>query len=576
MVNMRMPRSARRPRLLGCTALAVAAGMFLSTPAVAADAPVSRVEVPKRSASALPQLDLPTPSAPRVRNAIKAGNAADPDFDADGDGTSDILLRGWDGYTYAWLSSTGELSDYTIDGDYADPMPKDILTPGNLDATPEPEVLTLTPTGTLSMYHSNGSYGTGVRVWHGTGWQMFNKVITPGDVTGDGRPDLLARTYDGELYLYEGTGNDSSPFRARVLVGGGWSMFDQLVGMGDMNGDGIGDVVGRTPAGDLYFYAGLGSTTAPLAPRVKLGSGWNTYNQIVAAHDADGDGLADLLGRTASGDLYYYRANGSGNFLARQLSGSGFEFVDLFAGSGAVPRFGKDSLFGRDSKGTLFWYGVMNNGQFTPREQASATGGFAGADLALASSLDTDSYADLVELYDGVLYNSATGLSMASGWSKYTLFLGPGDLNGDGKGDLLARDGSGYLYLVPGSGDGLSLASPVKIGGGWNAYDLLVGAGDFSGDGRTDIVARTPSGTLYLYRGTGKASAPFAARVELGQGWQQYSTMASPGDLDGDNRADLVAADSSGVLWRYSSYANGQFKARVKLGSGWNTYTDLY
>jgi hypothetical protein len=165
---------------------------------------------------------------------------------------------------------------------------------------------------------------------------------------------------------------------------------------------------------------------------------------------------------------------------------------------------------------------------------------------------------------------------MASGWSKYTLFLGPGDLNGDGKGDLLARDGSGYLYLVPGSGDGLSLASPVKIGGGWNAYDLLVGAGDFSGDGRTDIVARTPSGTLYLYRGTGKASAPFAARVELGQGWQQYSTMASPGDLDGDNRADLVAADSSGVLWRYSSYANGQFKARVKLGSGWNTYTDLY
>ena len=48
MVNIRMPRTARRPRLLGCTALAVAAGMFLSTPALAADAPVPRVEVPKR------------------------------------------------------------------------------------------------------------------------------------------------------------------------------------------------------------------------------------------------------------------------------------------------------------------------------------------------------------------------------------------------------------------------------------------------------------------------------------------------------------------------------------------------
>ncbi|MBC2869693.1 VCBS repeat-containing protein [Streptomyces mexicanus] len=550
--------------------------MFLSTPALAAgtsDDPSPRVKAPSRT-SALPKLERPKPqSGLRARTALRA---AGPQFDVDGDGIDDMLSRDMDGTVLVEASTIHDFTPYQIYGDDYEETSKDILTPGNLDGSGGPEVLTLSATGTLALYQSWGVDGTGPATWSGKGWQIYNKVVTPGDVTGDGKPDLLARTYGGDLYLYQGTGSVSTPFRARVLVGGGWSMFDQLVGMADMNGDGIGDVVARTPAGDLYFYAGKGSTTSPLAARVKIGGGWTTYNQIVAAYDWDGDGLSDLFGRTASGDLYLYLANGTGGFVPRQKLGTGWNGADLFAGSGAVPRFGKTDMIGRDSAGTLYWYGALNNGLFAGRQKISDTGGFAGARLAFASSLDKDTYADLVELYDGRLYNSATGLSMSSGWGKYNLFLGPGDLNDDGKGDLLARDGSGNLYLFRGKGDGASLASPLKIGGGWNAYNALVGAGDFTGDGRADIVARTPSGTLYLYRGTGNSSAPFAGRVTIGNGWQQYSKLASPGDMDGDNRADLVATDSGGTLYRYSSYGSGKFKARVKVGGGWNTYKNLY
>lgn len=81
---------------------------------------------------------------------------------------------------------------------------------------------------------------------------------------------------------------------------------------------------------------------------------------------------------------------------------------------------------------------------------------------------------------------------------------------------------------------------------------------------------------LYLYRGTGVSTSPFAGKVDLGSGWQQYNKLASPGDIDGDGRADLLAANSGGDLYRYTSYTDGRFKARVKLGTGWNTYRNLY
>ncbi|WP_018569579.1 FG-GAP repeat domain-containing protein [Streptomyces sp. PsTaAH-124] len=550
--------------------------MFLSTPALAADKPSQDVSIPAPKAKT-PKGDRPQ-ADPRARSLRAGTKAVAASLDLDGDKIGDNLVRLDDGTVLAWLSSTNDFTPYTIDTATPDEKQKDIITPGNLDGSGGDEVLTLSTTGTLSLYQSNGADGTGPALWSGQGWQIYNKVFAPGDVTGDGKPDLLARTYSGDLYLYQGTGSDSSPFRARVLVGSGWSMFDQLVGVGDMNKDGIGDVVARTPSGDLYFYAGKGSATAPLATRTKIGSGWNTYNQIIAAGDWNGDGLGDLLGRTASGDLYSYYADGSGNFAARQKNGSGFEPVDLFAGSGANPYWGKSSLIGLDNAGTLFWYGAQHNGQFSARSQISDTGGWAGAQIGYASSLDPDGYADLLESYSGTLYNYGAGAddALATGWSNYKLFIGPGDLNDDGKGDLLARDGSGNLYLFRGNGTGASVASPIKIGGGWNAYDKIVGAGDLTGDGRADVLARTPSGTLYLYRGTGNSTSPFAAKVKIGDGWQQYNKLASPGDLDGDNNADLVAVNAKGELYRYGSTGQGQFKARVKLGTGWNTYKNLY
>ncbi|MFI1091881.1 FG-GAP repeat domain-containing protein [Streptomyces sp. NPDC020917] len=98
-----------------------------------------------------------------------------------------------------------------------------------------------------------------------------------------------------------------------------------------------------------------------------------------------------------------------------------------------------------------------------------------------------------------------------------------------------------------------------------------------TGDGRADLVARDGSGVLWLYRGTGSAAAPFAARVRIGGGWNMFSALAGTGDVTGDGRADLVARDASGVLWLYhgTGSAAAPFAARVRIGAGWNTYNAL-
>ncbi|MEV6013195.1 hypothetical protein AB0M29_41335 [Streptomyces sp. NPDC051976] len=44
-------------------------------------------------------------------------------------------------------------------------------------------------------------------------------------------------------------------------------------------------LLGRDITGRLWQYTGTGTTTAPLGPRALIGSGWNTYNQLVVPGD---------------------------------------------------------------------------------------------------------------------------------------------------------------------------------------------------------------------------------------------------------------------------------------------------
>ncbi|MER5962356.1 FG-GAP-like repeat-containing protein [Streptomyces sp. NPDC002057] len=149
---------------------------------------------------------------------------------------------------------------------------------------------------------------------------------------------------------------------------------------------------------------------------------------------------------------------------------------------------------------------------------------------------------------------------------------GFGDLNRDRKADVLVRDLVGRLWFLPGDGSGRLVGT-----GGWNSLDALVRHGDFTGDGREDVLAREPStGRLYLYPGTGTGG--LGARKLLGSGgWNGMSRIAAVGDLSRDGRADLLTVEkSTGKLWLYPGSGSGGLKARKLIGSGgWNAMNAL-
>ncbi|WP_426623255.1 GH25 family lysozyme [Leifsonia sp. McL0607] len=484
--------------------------------------------------------------------------------DLNGDGKPDLLARRPDGtlWFYAGTGSSAGAATYAVGVQIASGwgIYDEMIAAGDVNGDGKPDIIARKTNGTTVFFPGTGvisgaSTGFGTAIVLSSGWDAFTDVIAAGDINGDHIADLLGRKPDGTLWLYAGNGHvdgTSTGYNPGVQVGSAWNQFSQVLGIGDLDKDGWSDLIGFRPDGSLWLYRGSASG---IQPGVRVSApGLGASDLLIAAGDANGDGRPDLLSRTSAGALLYYAGGlyAQPAFGSPQTVGSGWSIFNRVIGAGDLSGDGAPDIVSTDTAGNLWLY------------QGNGSSG-------------------------GVNRSYKAGVRVGWGWTNFTTILGGVDMNGDGRSDLVAVRNDGSLWLYPGTGT-VNAAVPstfsggIRIGAsGWGGFTKIA-AGDFNGDGTTDILATAANGTLYFYAGvrqTASATAWLQPGVVVGSGWDGFSSFVSTGDANGDGRADIVAVRPDGTLWLYAG--NGKTGASgasglsnpVVIGSGWTVFRTI-
>lgn len=66
-----------------------------------------------------------------------------------------------------------------------------------------------------------------------------------------------------------------------------------------------------------------------------------------------------------------------------------------------------------------------------------------------------------------------------------------------------------------------------------------------------------------LWRYYGQSTGTVTPRVQIASGWgTNYTAVVGMGDITGDGRTDIVARDTTGKFFRHSSTGTGTLEAR--------------
>lgn len=247
---------------------------------------------------------------------------------------------------------------------------------------------------------------------------------------------------------------------------------------------------------------------------------------------------ADVIGRNAtSGDLVLYKGDGLGGFVGSARIGTGWSNLDTVFSPGDFTGNHTSDIVGRArSTNDLLLY------------EGNGLGGFSGSPRVIGTS-----------------------------WGNFDLVFSGGNFDGRGGPDILARHATNHdLYLYSGNGFGGFYGPPTVIGTGWGNFDTIFSPGDFTGDGRADLFARhTSTRDLYLYRGNG--SGGFTGSPTIFNNWGNFDAIFSPGDFNGDGKSDVPARSTANQdLYLYKGNGSGAFSGSALAGSNWAAFDLLF
>lgn len=408
-------------------------------------------------------------------------------------------------------------------------------------------------------------------------------TITSSDFDLDGDMDVAVGCHEcmGAPYFAVLLGNGDGTFS----IGGEYPLDSRLgttfpghIQAGDFDEDGFPDIAFAIPiSSGVVIYLGNGDGSFDYS-----GGLITTYAPWeLLVEDIDSDGHLDVV----TGNLFTFSVS---RFLGRGDGTFGTERLDLVW---AIPWTMDGADFDLDGDQDImvasflpFFYPpdiptpvsfLKNNGHGN-----FSWSGFRGLpnspmDL-VAADINGDEIPDMVigewPIYDPILPETSgvsIQLGLGDGQFKYwrsipfpAFALGTGDLDGDGREDILSACDGVRIHLNRGDGD-FPLPLEVKLSG--ELQDMALA--DIDGDGVAEALVIVKkhllSTELVVLKGTGTGA--FEAMAEYGLGLSAISLCAS--DLDGDGDVDVVVGEEiTETLRIFINTGQGSFD---KPGTRW-------
>ncbi len=359
---------------------------------------------------------------------------------------------------FGWsLASLGDVDDDGV-GDYA------IGQPGAFSGSESPDP---------SVHIISGATGDSIVVLSAPADVVGfgTTLLGLGDVNGDGTPDLAVGgstwaggpVADGAVLIYSG-----ADWSALEQIGGfGEDLGREIWDAGDLDGDGVKDFIS---AGNRVFSGADGSLLVTIATGSITGS--TDSGRIVPVTDLDHDGQHDFIANISIGE-------GSALVAFSGADGSSIAVVATF-----------DTLFGS----------IANIGD-------RDGDGFDEVALSISNSIQVRSSSDgtlLQTITDPDMRATTPGGAIGDGF--YATALASGDVNNDGRTDLLALSNMLGGFLIPIGPGRTDLFFGQDVGDGPDLFerDVLDPSSELSitsGDGLV-TVGVNPYGDLIAFTRT--------------------------------------------------------------------------
>jgi hypothetical protein len=330
---------------------------------------------------------------------------------------------------------------------------------------------------------------------------------------------------------------------------GGFTVVPTLTGssetdaifVGDLDNDGKDDILMVHPAlGSTFIDGWISNGDGTFTVKKTLIVTNNSFVWATLA-DVNGDGNLDVVladGATPNGNIWTALGNGDGTFKAATSVSFTGALRPLPPGASGVT--GNPVVFADlNGDGSLDFAGPAATGAANDNQIM----------VYLCSSTTNPCPS----------YSAPTPLATTD--SAYdSCFLAGGDLNGDGKDELVSAncdDNNVTVYVNNGSG---SFATGVHYAAGSRPVGVTVA--DVNGDGHNDVLAsctRSADIKVLLGNGDGTVQVPSVGYVTGG------SPLVPPlvADFNGDGKADIVVPDDEFSFVYLQGYGDGSFRSAV-------------